>query len=280
MAIDVSGTTVLITGASAGLGAEFADRFARRGANLVLVARREDRLEKLATELRAAHGVAVTVLPADLATPGVGATLRKELASRGITVTSLVNNAGFGTHDAFADENLERVMSEIQLDVSTLVELTHTFLPDLLAGHGALVNVASTASFQPTPGMAVYGASKAFVLNFTEALWAEARGTGLTVLALCPGPTRTEFFDVVGSEDAAVGRMQTAIQVVDTAFRALDRRNAPPTVVSGLPNWLSSISTRFTTRRLGALISGRLLGDVRIKPAPKAPLGTPSTTAK
>ncbi|MDH6279859.1 SDR family NAD(P)-dependent oxidoreductase [Prescottella agglutinans] len=280
MAIDVSGTTALITGASAGLGAEFANRFARRGANLVLVARRADRLEKLATELRAAHGVTVTVLPADLATPGVGATLRKELASRGITVTSLVNNAGFGTHGAFADENLERVTSEIQLNISTLVELTHTFLPDLLAGRGALVNVASTASFQPTPGMAVYGASKAFVLNFTEALWAEARGTGLTVLALCPGPTRTEFFDVVGSEDAAVGRMQTAIQVVDNAFRTLDRRNAPPTVVSGLPNWVSSISTRFTTRRLGALISGRLLGDVRIKPAPKAPLGTPSATAK
>jgi len=265
MAIDVAGTTVLITGASAGLGVEFAHRFAARVANLALVASRADRLEALATELRVAHGITVTVLPADLAAPGVGASLHQELTNRGITVDSLINNAGFGTHGAFVDEDLERVTSEIQLNIATLVELTHTFLPDLLTGRGALVNVASTASFQPTPGMAVYGASKAFVLNFTEALWAEARGSGLTVLAVCPGPTRTEFFDVVGSEDAAVGRMQTATQVVDTAFRALDRRYAPPTVVSGLPNWVSSISTRFATRRLGALISGRLLGDVRMK---------------
>jgi short-subunit dehydrogenase len=127
------------------------------------------------------------------------------------------------------------------------------------------VNVASTAAFQPTPGMAVYGATKAFVLNFTEALWAEARGTGLTVLAVCPGPTRTEFFDVVGSEDAAVGRMQTADQVVTTALRALDRRSTPPSVVSGLMNWVSSVSTRFATRRIGALASGRLLGNVRMR---------------
>ncbi len=171
MAIDVAGTTVLITGASAGLGVEFAHRFAARGANLVLVARRADRLEALATELRGAHGIIVTVLPADLAAPGVGASLHQELTNRGITVDSLINNAGFGTHGAFVDEDLERVTSEIQLNIATLVELTHTFLPDLLTGRGALVNIASTASFQPTPGMAVYGASKAFVLNFTEALW-------------------------------------------------------------------------------------------------------------
>ncbi|NMM91780.1 oxidoreductase [Rhodococcus sp. SRB_17] len=265
MSLDVAGTTILITGASAGLGVEFAHRFAGRGANLVLVARRADRLEALAVDLRDTHGVTVTVLPADLTQPDIAQALRSDLAGRGITVDSLINNAGFGTHGAFNEENLEQVRSEIQLNVTTLVELTHTFLPDLLAGRGALVNIASTASFQPTPGMAVYGASKAFVLNFTEALWAEARGTGLTVLAVCPGPTRTEFFDVVGSEEAAVGRMQTAAQLVDTAFRTLDRRSAPPSVVSGLPNWVSSISTRFATRRLGALISGRLLGDIRMK---------------
>ena len=155
MAIDVAGTTVLITGASAGLGVEFAHRFAARGANLVLVARRADRLEALATELRGAHGIIVTVLPADLAAPGVGASLHQELTNRGITVNSLINNAGFGTHGAFVDEDLERVTSEIQLNIATLVELTHTFLPDLLTGRGTLVNIASTASFQPTPGMAV-----------------------------------------------------------------------------------------------------------------------------
>ncbi|EID79610.1 MULTISPECIES: SDR family NAD(P)-dependent oxidoreductase [Rhodococcus] len=265
MSFDVSGTTVLITGASAGLGVEFARRFAERGADLVLVARRADRLEQLATELRAAHHVSVTVLPFDLATQGAGERLRSELTARDIRVDSLINNAGFGTHGDFASADLERLISEIQLNVTTLVELSHTFLPDLLRGRGALVNVASTAAFQPTPGMAVYGATKAFVLNFTEALWAEARGTGLTVLAVCPGPTRTEFFDVVGSEDAAVGRMQTADQVVTTALRALDRRSTPPSVVSGLMNWVSSVSTRFATRRIGALASGRLLGDVRMR---------------
>ena len=265
MPFDASGTTVLITGASAGLGAEFARRFAGRGADLVLVARRADRLEQLAAELRAAHHVTVTVLPFDLAAPGAGARLRSELAARDIRVDSLINNAGFGTHGDFASADLERLTAEIQLNVTTLVELSHTFLPDLLRGRGALVNVASTAAFQPTPGMAVYGATKAFVLNFTEALWAEARGTGLTVLAVCPGPTRTEFFDVVGSEDAAVGRMQTADQVVATALRALDRRSTPPSVVSGLMNWVSSVSTRFATRRIGALASGRLLGDVRMR---------------
>ncbi|MFC0451935.1 SDR family NAD(P)-dependent oxidoreductase [Rhodococcus jostii] len=267
MSFDVSGTTVLITGASAGLGVEFARRFAERGADLVLVARRADRLEQLASELRDAHHVSVAVLPFDLATPGVGERLRSELTARGIRVDSLINNAGFGTHGDFASADLERLTSEIQLNVSTLVELSHTFLPDLLRGRGALVNLASTAAFQPTPGMAVYGATKAFVLNFTEALWAEARGTGLTVLAVCPGPTRTEFFDVVGSEDAAVGRMQTADQVVTTTLRALDRRSTPPSVVSGVMNWVSSISTRFATRRIGALASGRLLGDVRMRTA-------------
>lgn len=266
MSIDVAGTTVLVTGASAGLGAEFARRFAERGANLVLVARRAERLEQLADELRGAHGVTVTVLAADLAVTGAAARLRDELATRGIRIGSLVNNAGFGTHGDFSSADLGRLDSEIRLNVCALVDLSHTFMPDLLDGAGTLVNVASTASFQPTPGMAVYGATKAFVLSFTEALWAEARGTRLTVLAVCPGPTRTEFFDVVGTEDAAVGRMQTAQQVVAATFRALDRRSSPPSVVSGFTNWVSSLSPRLVTRRLGALATARLLGDVRLRP--------------
>nr|WP_254923048.1 SDR family NAD(P)-dependent oxidoreductase [Rhodococcus sp. OK302] len=208
-----------------------------------------------------------TVVPADLTQPDIARTVRSDLDRRGITVNSLINNAGFATRGAFPEEDLDRIVSEIQLNITALVTLTHTFLPDLLAGRGALVNIASTASFLPTPGMAVYGGSKAFVLTFTESLWAEARGTGLTVLAVCPGPTRTEFFEVVGTYDVAVGVMQTPTQVVDTTFRALDRRSAPPSVVSGLPNWVTSISTRFATRRLRALVVGRLLGDVRMKPS-------------
>jgi short-subunit dehydrogenase len=265
MALEVRNTTVLITGASAGLGIEFAHRFAERGADLVLVARRVDRLEALAAEIRSKHGVEVTVHPADLAEAGVGQRLKAELDGRGIRVGTVVNNAGFGSHGPFAEADSARMIGEIQLNVGSLVEISRAFMPDLLAGSGALVNIASTAAFQPTPGMAVYGATKAFVLNFTEALWFEARGSGLTVLAVCPGPTKTEFFDVVGSTDAAVGRMQTPKQVIDAAFSALDRKSSPPSVVSGFANWVSSVSTRAATRRLGVLISGRLLGNVRMK---------------
>ncbi|GGF91993.1 short-chain dehydrogenase [Rhodococcoides trifolii] len=268
MSQNVRGTTVLITGASAGLGVEFARRYARRGANLVLVARRRDRLDALADELRQANSVTVTVAQKDLAEPGAGSALYRELTEQGIRVDSLINNAGFGTYGQFAGEELDRILSEIQLNIATLVELSHVFLPDLIRGRGMLVNIASTAAFQPTPGMAVYGATKAFVLNFTEALWAEAQGSGLTVLTVCPGPTETEFFQVVGSEEAGVGRMQTAEQVVDTAFAALDKRFAPPTVVSGLSNWISANSTRLATRRLGVVITGRLLGNVRLRPRP------------
>ncbi|SNT05501.1 SDR family NAD(P)-dependent oxidoreductase [Rhodococcoides kyotonense] len=262
MTLDVRNTTVLITGASAGLGTEFAHRFAARGADLVLVARRVDRLEDVAAQIRSKHDVAVTVLPADLAKPGAGARLKQQLDDRGITVSSLVNNAGFGSHGAFVGADADRAAREIQLNVGSLVELSRVFMPDLLTGHGALVNIASTAAYQPTPGMAVYGATKAFVLSFTEALWFEARGTTLSVLAVSPGPTETEFFDVVGTEDAAVGRKQTAEQVVAAAFSALDRTFNPPSTVSGIANWISSISTRLVTRRLAVLISGRMLGNV------------------
>lgn len=258
---------MLITGASAGLGVEFARRYAETGANLVLVARRRDRLDSLAEELRAAHSITVTVLAQDLAERGAGSGVHRTLTEQGIRVDSLINNAGFGTYGEFAEEDLDRVLSEIQLNISALVELSRVFMPDLLRGRGTLINIASTAAFQPTPGMAVYGATKAFVLNFTEALWAEAQGTGLTVLTLCPGPTETEFFQVVGSDEASVGGMQTAQQVVGAALSAVDKRFAPPTVVSGFSNWISANSTRLATRRLGVMITGRLLGNVRMKKA-------------
>lgn len=264
MTLDLRGGTALITGASSGLGVDFAKRFASRGSNLVLVARRADRLEALATELRESAGVTVTVVPADLGVPGAAAALHGELDRRGIQITSLVNNAGFASHGAFNTADQDRMTSEIQLNVGTLVELSRAFMPQLLRGSGALVTVASTAAFQPTPGMAVYGATKAFVLSFTEALWAEARGTGLRVLALSPGATTTEFFDVVGTEDAAVGRKQTSAQVIDTAFRALDRADGGPSVVSGRMNHLTALSTRLLSRRAIALTSARVLGGIRL----------------
>ncbi|MEU1040939.1 SDR family oxidoreductase [Streptomyces sp. NPDC005907] len=254
--IDYRTQTTLITGASAGLGAEFARQFAARGSNLVLVARRADRLEALADELSAKHKVTVTVVPFDLTVPAAGEALAKEVARRGITVTSLVNNAGFGTHSPFRQEDPARVQQEINLNVASLVDVTRAFIGQLT---GVLVNIASSLGYQPWPNAAVYGATKAFVLSFTEALWQESRGTGLRVLALSPGPTRTEFFDAAGSDDMARGvRLQTPSQVVTTALRTLDRRNPPPSVVSGTFNWVMTLTSRFTTRRANVLAFGAM----------------------
>jgi uncharacterized protein len=260
MPIDYTGTTALVTGASSGLGAEAARRLAARGADLVLVARRADRLGALADELMAAHGITVTPLPLDLTADSPGRTLQRELAAREITLGTLVNNAGFGTYGPFVDADPARVADEVRLNVASLVDLSRAFLPQLVAtGRGALVNVASTASFQPCPSMAVYGATKAFVRSFTEALWYETRGSGLRVLCLAPGSTRTEFFDVVGTDAASVGSRQSAQQVIDLALRTLDRRNPPPTVVSGRTNALSAIATRLLPARTMATVSGRIL---------------------
>ncbi|SHH71486.1 hypothetical protein SAMN05444521_1559 [Streptomyces sp. 3214.6] len=254
--IDYRTQTTLITGASAGLGAEFARLLAERGSDLVLVARRADRLEALADELSAKYQVTVTAVPFDLTVPAAGEALAKEVARRGITVTSLVNNAGFGTHAPFRQEDAERVQQEIGLNVASLVDVTKAFIDQLT---GFLVNVASSLGYQPWPNAAVYGATKAFVLSFTEALWQESRGTGLRVLALSPGPTRTEFFDALGSDDMARGvRLQTPRQVVTTALRTLDRRNPPPSVVSGTFNWVTTLTSRFTTRRANVLAFGAL----------------------
>jgi hypothetical protein len=247
--IDYRGSTVLITGASSGLGAEFAAQLAARGANLILVARRVDRLEALKVDLAAKHSVTVTVIPADLTVAGAASTLAAQVAKTGLPVHSLINNAGFGSHDLFEDEDATRIHDEVALNVAAVVDLTKAFYDELLRhGTGVLVNVASTAGFQPIPRMAVYGASKAFVLSFTEALWFEARPRGLKVIALCPGATETEFFDVAGPK-ARAGRVQGASTVVRTALRALDRRNPPPNIVTGFTNVAATIAERVMPRR-------------------------------
>jgi len=246
-------TRSLITGASSGLGAEFARQLAARGSSLVLAARRTDRLEALAAELP----VDVQVVTIDLAAPEAG----QRLFEAAGPVDLLVNNAGFGTHGALVDEHPDRLAQEIALNVAAVVDATRAFLPPMYErGSGAVVNVASTAAFQPIPGMAVYGASKAFVLSFSEAMWAEARGHGVKVTALAPGATATEFFDVVGTNQAAVGRPQTAQQVVATALRALDRRSTPPHVVSGAGNAFAAWGTRLVPKRVLAPMAGRLIG--------------------
>ncbi|MBJ2121601.1 SDR family oxidoreductase [Arthrobacter sp. MSA 4-2] len=260
MARNYEGTTALITGASSGLGEEFARQLAHRGADLILVARRADRLEALSEELRGATGRTVTVIPADLARAGAGPALAAVVAAKGLSVDSLVNNAGFATRARFEDEDAERIQEEIALNVAALVGLTRAFYPAMLAsGKGVLINLASTGAYQPVPLMAVYGATKAFVLSFTEALWVEARRSHLGVLALSPGATRTEFFDVAG-EDAQVGSMQAPSEVVTFALRTLDRRWSAPSVVSGKANRLTASAPRFLPRRAVARLAGAVTG--------------------
>ncbi|MGI5195825.1 SDR family NAD(P)-dependent oxidoreductase [Streptomyces sp. CA-288835] len=256
--IDYRRQTVIVTGASSGLGAEFARQLARRGADLVLVARRADRLKDLADELTRAHGVTVHVVARDLGQPDAGRTLRAELESRGIYATGLVNNAGFGSHNALTDEDPDRLQSMIALNVSALVDLSRAYIDPLTATDtGILINVASLLGFQPTPYLSVYGATKAFVLSFTESLWEENHGTGLRVLAVCPGATKTEFYDAAGSETADYGTKRvTPEHVVKTALDTLDRRSAPPSVITnGRPLALAS---KILPRRLTVRIMGRM----------------------
>ena len=244
-----SGKMVLITGASSGLGADFARAFAARGARLVLVARRADRLTALADELHEAHGTESVVIPWDLGAWRAGADLAAEISRRGIRVDVVVNNAGFGTHRAVADENADTVASEIALNVGAVVDLSRAFLPGMIARNdGVILNVASTAAFQSLSYLGVYAATKAFVLSFTEALWGEVENTNVQALALCPGPTRTEFFDVAGS-DAIAGPLQDSPVVVAKAMKALDRRRPNPFVISGTGNWWGAAASRFAPRK-------------------------------
>ena len=247
--IDYHNQTTIVTGASSGLGAEFARQLAARGSNLVLVARRADRLETLAEELTLAHGVTVTAIARDLGQPDAGRTLRAELESRGIHATGLVNNAGFGTHNTFSDEDPDRLQDMIALNVGALVDLSRAYIDQLTsAGTGVLINVASLLGFQPTPYLAVYGATKAFVLSFTESLWEETRGTGLRVLAISPGAMETEFYDAAGSQSADYGAKRATPQdVVRIALKTLDRRSGPPSVITN--GRAIAMAGRFLPRR-------------------------------
>lgn len=231
--MDYAGKTALITGASSGIGVGYAEAFAARGSNLILVARRIDRMETLAERLRKAHGVEVDVVGFDLSVPDAGAALAAHLGARHIDF--VINNAGFGVHSRFVNEDRARTQEEIRLNIATLVDLTSAYLPAMVERNsGVIVNIASTASFQPVPGMAVYGATKAFVRSFTEAVWGELRDSNVRVLAVSPGGARTEFFDVAGGEPS--GKLVTVDDVVRTTFKALDAKRATPSVVVGGTN--------------------------------------------
>ncbi|MBC7442635.1 MAG: SDR family oxidoreductase [Ramlibacter sp.] len=257
------GTTALVTGASSGLGRGFAHELAERGADLVLTARRQDRLEGLAAELAEKYGTGSTVIPLDLSRPGAVAELVADLRRRNITVGTLVNNAGFGSWGAVADSDPDRAHEQVALNVQALTDLTHAFLPDLLRtlrerpGSAALVNVASTAAFQPVPRMAVYGATKAFVLSFTEALWYETRASGLKVTALCPGPVSTEFAGIAGNVHR-FRRVLTVEDVMRTAFDALDLADPKPYTVIGRRNAVAARIVGCLPRRFSLALVGRL----------------------
>jgi len=258
---DLAGKTALVTGASSGLGEAYALKLASLGVKVVLVARRADRLRELADRITAEHGIyAASVLPMDLSARDAGSTLAKILKGRGTQIDILVNNAGFGQTINFVDEPNKFIVDELNVNVHTLVELTHAFLPGMVERKdGIVINIASTAAFQSLPYMAVYGATKAFVLSFTEALWGETRDTGVKVLAVCPGPTATEFFDSNGTTPALGRFIRTSENVIDTTFAALDKEKSPAAVVDGALNKLSAISSRFFTRRFAIKLSGKVM---------------------
>jgi short-subunit dehydrogenase len=253
----------VITGASSGFGSLFARRLAERGHPLVLTGRNAERLDDTAAQVRAATGATVETVVADLATrDGVDALLAH---LRGREVEILVNNAGFGTHGRFGQVPVWRESTLIAVDVAAVVALAHGLLPGMLArGRGRILNVASTIAFQPAPHQAVYGAAKAFVLSFSHALAEETRGSGVTVTALCPGPTRTGFVAALESDVSGVavfGRLAEPGPVVDAGLRAMDRGRR--VVVPGLRNRVLAASGRFIPTTVLTRITGRMLASGR-----------------
>ncbi|WP_052889196.1 SDR family NAD(P)-dependent oxidoreductase [Thermogemmatispora carboxidivorans] len=253
------GKTALITGASSGIGRAFAQALAARGMHLILVARSEERLRQLASELQERHRIQAEVIASDLSREGAAIQLASVVRERGLTVDLLINNAGFGTYGPFTEQSAEREHEEIMLNVAALVDLTHALLPSMLArGGGAIINLASLAAFLPIPHMAVYAATKAFVLSFSQALWVEYRRRGLRVLAVCPGPVATNFFAVIGtSQEDMPGGILSPEQVVTASLRALERGRSQ--VVPGLLNKLMAFSTHLVPRTLGARVAGSFL---------------------
>ena len=256
--------TALITGASFGIGLELARIFAREGHNLVLVARSADKLRQLASELEKAHGTRSLILAADLSDPGASAYVLDQTTRANIAVDILVNNAGFGQYGFFADSDLEECLRQIQLNITTLTHLTRLYLPEMIARarsagtNARILNVASTAAFQAGPLMAVYYATKAYVLHFSEAIANELQGTGVTVTCLCPGPTATEFQErakITGIRLTKFGTMD-AHTVAEDGYRGL--MAGKPVVISGFKNWLVAQSVRFAPRRLVTAVARKL----------------------
>ena len=247
------GSTCLVTGASSGIGAELARALARRGHGVTLVARRKDRLEELAAQLADAHGVRAETLGCDLADSGARTRMLASLAELELDVEVLVNNAGFGSAGRFVELDQERELEMVRLNVEAVVALCGRFAPEMAGrGRGAILNVASTAAFQPLPRNTTYAATKAFVLSFTDALHAELGEEGVTATSLCPGPVRTEFVEIANMDGAA----ETAPsfvwsdpgQVAEEAVRGLERGRR--VVVPGKLNAVGALGGQHVPRSL------------------------------
>ncbi len=255
--MDTRSQTVLITGASGGIGYELAKLFARDHCNLVLVARSAEKLTQLATELQNQFGVTVKTIPLDLTAPPAPKFLFDQLQRENVPVDILINNAGFGAFGEFAVIPEEEILGQIQLNVTALTHLTRLFLAPMLKGRQSkIMNVASTAAFQPGPLMAVYYATKAYVLSFSEALANELRGSGVTMTCFCPGPTNTGFAKRAGTEGSRllkqIGAMD-AETVARDGYRGLMKGKT--VVISGTRNWLVAESVRFAPRKMVTAVS-------------------------
>lgn len=250
-------TTVVITGASSGIGTELARGLAGRGYPLLLVARRRERLDELADELRSTHSAAVEVMPLDLADRDDLAQLSGRIGDQ--PVAGVCNSAGFGSSGRFWELPIEREREEVLLNVVALMELTHAALPGMVArGTGAVLNIASIAGFQPIPNMAVYSATKAFVQTFSEAVHEELHGTGVSCTVLCPGPVPTEWADIADAQHYSIGIAQvTPHEVAEEAIRGM--LAGKRSVIPGLVPKAASLGGRFTPRSilLPALRIGR-----------------------
>jgi short-subunit dehydrogenase len=252
--------TALITGASTGIGYELSKIFARDGHGVILVARSEKKLREVEAEIRKSHSVPVTIIPSDLSAPGAAAELHRKVREQGLEIDFLINNAGVGLLGAFAEADETATMQMLQLNVVALTHLTRLFLPEMLRRKwGRILNVASTAAFQPGPLMAVYFASKAYVLHLSEALANEVEGSGVTVTALCPGATESEFAKTAKAEKSNLfqAKVMDAATVAEQGYRAMNRGR--PVVVTGLINKLGVFSVRLGPRKMVTALSRKIM---------------------
>jgi short-subunit dehydrogenase len=260
----VTASTALVSGASGGIGYQLAGLFARNNHNLVLVARNSDKLTQAADDLKQQFGVSAKAIALDLAIPEAPQSLFGRLQRDGITIDILVNNAGYGVLGPFAEIPVESSLDQIQLNITALTNLTRLFLgPMLQRGSGKILNVASTAGFQPGPLMAVYYATKAYVISFSEALANELDGTGITVTCLCPGPTTTGFASRAGNDKSRLFKQLRPMDAKTVALKGYRGLMSGKTlVIPGLRNWLLTESLRISPRKVVTAVSRRLMDEV------------------